>query len=103
MLKLAGIANPYNTDNGSGSAVNVGYIGGNDLPNTDMEKSPYYFARSGLVRGTTLYNFTSRGLYWSGSVVSSTRAVYLRYSSSGLYPASQDGRSLGWSLRCVAR
>ena len=102
MFKIAGIANPNNTDNGSGSAVNVGYIGGS-LSGTDMEKSPYYFARSGHVSGTTLGNFTSRGGYWSGSVVSSSNAFYLNYYSSGLYPAYQYRRNYGRSLRCVAR
>ena len=102
MLKVAGIANSNNTDNGSGSPVNVGYIGGS-LSGTDMEKSPYYFARSGLVDGTTLNYFTSDGYYWSGSVVSSSNAFYLDYYSSGLYPAYQNYRSGGWSLRCVAR
>ena len=103
MLKLAGIANPNNTDNGSGSAVNVGYIGGSDLSNTDMEKSPYYFARSGYVYGTTLDFFTSDGYYWSGSVVAGSDAFGLDYLSSGLYPAYQNYRYSGWSLRCVAR
>ena len=102
MLKVAGIANPNNTDNGSGDAVNVGYIGGS-LSGTDMEKSPYYFARSGYVDGTTLYGFTSRGAYWSGSVVSSSDAFNLYYYLSELYPANQSGRNGGWSLRCVAR
>ena len=102
MLKVAGIANPNNTDNGSGSEVNVGYIGGS-LSGTDMEKSPYYFARSGNVGDTTLSNFTSYGLYWSGSVVSSSIAFSLYYYSSGLYPARQDDRVVGRSLRCVAR
>ena len=39
MLKVAGIANSNNTDNGSGSSVNVGYTGGS-LSGTDMEKTP---------------------------------------------------------------
>ena len=103
MLKLAGIANSNNTDNGSGSTVNVGYIGGSDLSNTDMEKSPYYFARSGAVLGATLDYFTSVGNYWSGSVVSSSNAFYLSYNSSELYPAYQGNRYYGRSLRCVAR
>ena len=102
MLKVAGIANPNNTDNGSGSAVNVGYIGGS-LSGTDMEKSPYYFARSGDVDGATLNYFTSGGSYWSGFVVSSSYAFNLLYYSSALYPADQNNRNNGGSLRCVAR
>ena len=103
MLKAAGIANPNNTDNGSDSAVDVGYIGGGDLSSTNMEKSPYYFARSGNIYDTTLYYFTLDGYYWSGSVVSSSYAFYLHYYSSVLYPADQYRRYSGWSLRCVAR
>ena len=103
MLKAAGIANPNNTDKGSGDAVNVDYTGDGNLSSTNMEKSPYYFARSGRIDGTTLYGFTSGGYYWSGSVVSSSNAFALDYYSSVLYPARQSSRSLGWSLRCVAR
>ena len=103
MLKVAGIANPNNTDNGSGSSgVNVGYTGGS-LSGTDMEKTPHYFIRSGYVYGATLDFFTSSGYYWSGSVVSSSNAINLNYNSSELYPANQNNRNNGRSLRCVAR
>ena len=103
MLKAAGIANPDRTDNGSGDAVNVGYTGDGNLSSTDMEKSLYYFARSGAVSGTTLDTFTSYGRYWSGSVVSSNLAFNLYYGSSDLYPANQSYRGYGWNLRCLAR
>ncbi len=62
-----------------------------------------YFARSGNVNGTTLYNFTGNGNYWSSSVVSSSNAFNLNYNSSELYPANQNNRNNGRSLRCVAQ
>ncbi len=97
MLSAAGIAD--GTDVGE-SSTDVGYQSGGF---SKMESSPYYFARSGYVVGTTLYYFTGSGFYWSSSVVSSSYAFSLGYNSSELYPADQDDRSNGWSLRCVAR
>ena len=68
-----------------------------------MEGLPYAFGRFGLVFGTTFYNLSVRGVYWSGSTVSSERSFRLAYLDSVLSPASQDDRYAGWSVRCVAR
>ncbi|MBR2803330.1 hypothetical protein IKE19_02040 [Candidatus Saccharibacteria bacterium] len=61
------------------------------------------FARSGNVNDSTLYNFTNNANYWSSSTVSSSNAYNLNYNSSELYPANQNNRNNGFSLRCVAR
>ena len=98
MLSQADIANGI--DNGSGSAINVDY-----KPNgfTKLESSPYSFGRFGYVAGSTIYNVARNGYYWSGSTVSASNAFYLFYNSGELYPAHQDNRYYGWSVRCVAR
>ena len=68
-----------------------------------MESSPYFFARFGFVDDSTLYHVANYGLYWSGSAVSSTSAYYLYYVSGELYPANRYNRSVGRSVRCLAR
>ena len=88
------------TDNGSGSAQNVGYT---EDGFAKMEGLPYAFGRFGYVDATRFYNLAGHGNYWSGSTVSSASSFYLGYNGSGLYPAHQDSRGYGWSVRCVAR
>ena len=87
-------------DPGAGSAVNVGYKSGGL---EKMEGLPYAFGRFGLVFGTTFYNLSVRGVYWSGSTVSSESSFNLYYNDSGLYPADEGNRINGRSVRCVAR
>ena len=68
-----------------------------------MEGLPYAFGRFGFVLGTTFYNLSANGRYWSGSTVSSERSFNLSYSDSALYPADQSNRYDGRSVRCVVR
>ena len=98
MLSQADIANGI--DNGSGSAINVGY-----KPNgfTKLESSPYSFGRFGNVDGSTIYSVAGSGTYWSGSTVSASDAFRLYYYSGALYPANQYYRGYGRSVRCIAR
>ena len=68
-----------------------------------MISNPFYFVRSGAVSGTTLYNSTGYGYYWSSTVATSgTNAYYLYFSSSELYPSGVHYRGFGFSVRCVA-
>lgn len=99
LLNVYNIAN--GNDYGTGdSSINVGF-------KTDglnkIESAPLYFARSGYVNGSALYNFSSYGLYWSSTVLSSGGAYYLYYDSGVLYPAYRSSRVSGWSVRCMAR
>ena len=87
-------------DPGTGSDVNVGYKSGGL---EKMEGLPYAFGRFGDVVGTTFYNLSAGGFYWSGSTASSEWSFNLNYNDSVLYPARQFYRSYGWSVRCVAR
>jgi len=88
------------TDDGSGSAQNVGYTEGGLAK---MEGLPYAFGRFGYVYDTRFYNLAGYGRYWSGSTVSSAYSFALDYSGSELYPANQSNRDYGRSVRCVAR
>ena len=88
------------TDDGSGSAQNVGYTEGGLAK---MEGLPYAFGRFGFVSATKFYYLAGFGSYWSGSTVSSAYSFNLYYSDSELYPALQHDRLYGGSVRCVAR
>ena len=88
------------TDDGSDSPQNVGYTEGGLAK---MEGLPYAFGRFGVVTATRFYSLTWNGLYWSGSTVSSAYSFNLFYNDLELYPAGQDNRLYGWSVRCVAR
>ena len=69
-----------------------------------LRSNPYYFVRSGYIGGGgTLYDSGILGGYWSSMVSSSTFAYYLRFDSSGIYPARNSSRYEGRSVRCVAR
>ena len=88
------------TDNGSGSAQDVGYTEGGFAK---MEGLPYAFGRFGYVYDARFYSLAGSGFYWSGSTVSSADSFSLSYLGSELYPAYQSSRDYGWSVRCVAR
>ncbi len=96
LLSEAGIAGDSDT---VGSA-DVGFAsGGLDK----MEGLPYAFGRFGAVAGTTFFNLTTAGYYWSGTAVDSSYAYYLNYNGSALYPAYQNRRDSGRPVRCLAR
>ena len=68
-----------------------------------LRSNPYYFVRSGSIYGGTLGNPGVYGFYWSSTVSSSTDAYNLFFISTGIYPARNNLRYLGRSVRCVAR
>ena len=89
----------------SGS-TNVNYVSGgfNRLVSTGIHGDPLYFARSGYVSGTTLYSSAHLGYYWSSTVTpTATSGYHLSFYSGGIWPADQNNRYYGFSLRCVAR
>ena len=69
----------------------------------NLRNAPLYFVRSGYVRGGSLSG-VSGGRYWSSTVDSAnaSTAYSLRFGSDSLYPAGNDGRYLGFPVRCVA-
>ncbi len=78
----------------------VGYMTGGF---NKLRSSPYYFVRFGGIGGGTLYSPGVYGFYWSSTVSSSTDAYNLLFSGTDIYPARNNGRQAGMSVRCVAR
>lgn len=68
----------------------------------NLRNAPLYFVRSGLVNGGSLSNAASGGDYWSSTVYGASNAYFLHFRSGALFPAYNDGRYLGFPVRCVA-
>lgn len=51
----------------------------------------------------SLYNIGSYGLYWSSTANSANYAYDLNFYSSNIYPAYNNGKHYGLSVRCIAR
>lgn len=81
-------------------STNVGF-GSNGFNKIGL--APLYFVRSGGLAGSVLGSFGTGGYYWSSTVISPTDAFNLNYRSGELYPAGQDRRYGGRSVRCIAR
>ena len=83
----------------------VSYVsnGFNRLRSTGQYGDPLYFSRSGVVNGSALYNSSTSGLYWSGTVNSSSLGYSLYFYSGSVAPARRNDRNYGRSVRCVAR
>ena len=60
-----------------------------------------FFPASGYYDGTTLDYRGSYGDYWSSSYVSETYAYNLYFHSGGVYPADNNYRRYGFSVRAV--
>ncbi|MBR3248876.1 hypothetical protein IKF89_02490 [Candidatus Saccharibacteria bacterium] len=55
------------------------------------------------MNGTTLWNARNNGNYWSSTVATpSTHGYNLNFNSGGVWPANQNNRNNGRSVRCVA-
>lgn len=90
----------YNVTNSIAGSGNVGYkTGGFNA----LRTAPLWFVRSGFLVDGSLNSPAVRGYYWSNTVISSSSAYRLTFYSSGIYPASNDFRYYGWSIRCIAR
>ena len=82
--------------------TSTSYINGVSSVNS-MGASPLYFVRGGVVFGGSLNYSGSNGVYWSSTLLNGPRAYYLDYNSSSIDPQHYDNRSIGWSVRCLAR
>jgi hypothetical protein len=56
---------------------------------------------AGYVSGTGLDGRGSIGLYWSSSLSSQTYGYDLNFHSGGVYPAGNNNRFYGFSVRAV--
>ena len=64
---------------------------------------PNNFVYSGYVNGASVYNRSSRGVYWSSSAYSSNYAYYLYFYSSSVGPGTDNNsKYYGWSIRCLS-
>ena len=67
-----------------------------------VEGSPLFFARGGLVSGSSLYNSGNYGYYWSSTVYESSSAFGLSFTTANV-SSIHHFRNLGRLVRCVAR
>ena len=90
------------TSNNSNSGSFGGLVG--SLNGTTITQAPYYFNPSGCVSSGSLRYAGNVGYYWSSTAYSSTsRAYYLAFGSGPVSPSNLSYRSLGFSVRCLAR
>ncbi|MBR0467370.1 hypothetical protein IJJ53_00420, partial [Candidatus Saccharibacteria bacterium] len=103
--RLPTISNvPYTTVNSTSEfgRLNQLYNGGGST-DPKLISAPLWFVRSGHVNNGSLYSPGSEAYYWSSTVRNSNGAYYLYFTATGVYPALNYVRNLGWSVRCVAR
>ena len=76
----------------------------NTTTNTStFEAFPLSFARTGYYNSGSPYYVGTYGLYWSSPAYSdATYAYYLFYGASYTYPQNDDGKYIGFTVRCVA-
>ena len=67
-----------------------------------IRTAPLWLARSGYVYNGSLRGAGDDGDYWSSTVYDSRGAYHLEFGSGYVYPAFNDSRGLGFSIRCVA-
>ncbi|MBR3386042.1 hypothetical protein IKG68_00500 [Candidatus Saccharibacteria bacterium] len=65
--------------------------------------APLYFVRSGQVNGGALDIAGVVNLTWSSTISSSTNGYRLHFNSTDIYPADNENRLYGLSVRCLAR
>ena len=88
---------PTGGDSGEFKALNNRYSSYSDLmANID-------FTLSGNVNSGSRRDQGSYGYYWSSTVVSGGYPYYLYLNTSNIYPANYINKSLGFSVRCIAR
>lgn len=83
------------SDDSTGYADNTGF--------TKIISSPLWFSTAGDINNGSLNYFNNYGFYRSSSLASSRNAYYLFFYSGNVYLAIQDSRSVGLSIRCLAR
>ena len=68
-----------------------------------IRTNPLWLVRSGSVDNGSLSYTGNYGYYWSSTVDSSGSAYRLYFGSGNVYPTRVGGRSVGYSIRCVAQ
>ena len=68
---------------------------------SNINGNSIFFPASGSRYGAGLYDRGSGGYYWSSSLQSSTYGYRLYFHSGGVYPAGNNARFYGFSVRAV--
>lgn len=71
------------------------------LTNTTITQSPYNFKYGGYSIGSAPLDTGNYGYYWSSTPNGSSDAWYLYFNTNGRLRVGLNGRSLGYSVRCV--
>ena len=67
-----------------------------------LRSNPVNFTLSGNVRSSSRYDQGLNGRYWSSTVNSGDYAYNLLLSTPGVYPANDNSKYIGFSVRCIA-
>ena len=95
LLVKQGITSAYGTAGQNTGWNTNGYL--------NIQSAPLYITRSGYFIGGSFDYGSANGNLWSSTTNSSSDAYNLTYNSGGVYPAGNNGRVLGFSVRCLAR
>ena len=104
--RLPTISYKGNVVNSTSEFARVNGLYNDGITNNDKKliESPLWFVRSGYVNFGNLYGPGSGASYWSSTVSSSDSAYNLYFAATTVNPANYyNDRSIGWSVRCVAR
>ncbi len=69
---------------------------------TKLRSKPLFFQYGGNVLNGQLYNAGSDGRYWSSTPNGTSDAYHLLLYGSGVNPSGNNGRGIGYSVRCLA-
>lgn len=101
--RLPTISSQGNVANSTSEFQRLNYLYNNGTMSTsqNIEAAPLYFVRTGDVYNSRQNNSGSYGTYWSSTL--SANAYALHFGSGYVSSTSNFYRSLGYSVRCVAR
>ena len=85
---------------GEFTALNTAINAGSTSSDTGLLTSGLFQRSGNWYSG--FYNQGSYGLYWSSSQDSAAFARYLLFSSTGVYPATNNFKNYGFPVRCIA-
>ena len=65
--------------------------------------NPLYFVQSGAISSGNFYGLGEYGFYSTSTAVDNSSAYRMYFSNTEIWLSNNSSRSLGWSMRCVAR
>jgi len=73
------------------------------LAGYDIRRQPFDIFYGGYISTGSLNGAGARGNYWSSAAYANNYAYDLTFYSASVYPSNNFWRSLGFSIRCLAR